>query len=581
MNKLLALSFERMGYTDEYLREIERPLYEAKYLFQDEDRLILALKECRDRKRKLVVFPDFDVDGISAGCVFRSGLALLGIDAEILAPNTANGYGMSFADVDRLSNSWPDAHGILTCDVGIGAWDAIAYAQSKDLWVYVTDHHLEKRRSTADVVVDPCRTDSNDRFKGVCGAYVAWHVVTLFATLLGDRPVAELARKLVIFAGLGSCGDSMPVIHDTRAAIKASVAEFNALLDAEDMDAYFGRPADSLPEAYAAPFENLRAMHFWLVNNGYARPGDVDVETYGFTYCPMLNSVKRMGESLEPVYGMLYHRYAWDDGRLPGIFRWLAELNADRKSLTAELFAKLRNDRSQALAPYIYLIDAKPGVLGLLANKLMDLNDGTPCLVLRPNGEDGFSGSGRTPGWFCAGAVFRTKGVSVDGHEHAFGISVKTRSLQALHAAMKRQHEAEAARAAGQAGGKDPRIRVSVNGRPEHGSFDFAVRTPGDHDTCLAFAVDAEAYRPFGEGLEEPLCVLSFSGADIAESRLMGSDRSHLKLRLDRNIDLVWFGGAEHLERFQGPGPFHVEGHFGANRFNGSVYLQFRADGWA
>ncbi len=587
MNRLLNISFKKLGYDYDFLTNIHKNLYDGGFLFEDEGKIVLALKQIRSDGGRIVILPDFDIDGISAGCVLYGGLSLLGFNVVLFDPNTTSGYGIGFADIDRIASLYPDAQAILTCDVGIGARDETVYAQSKEMWVYVTDHHIEKPgRRTADAAMDPSRNDSPLAFKGVCGAWVAWHLVRTFAMLEGDAEKLRLVDKLLLFVGLGSCGDMMPMIHDTRDAVKRSVEEFNALLDSEDMADYFGTDPDSLPDAYAAPFENLRKFHFWLIGEGKVRPGNVTDETYSFNYCPLFNSLKRMGGEMARLYEMLYVRYEWNSERRLELFSWLRDLNEERKALTAQLYGQLYGDPRQALAPYIYLVDAPAGILGLLANKIME-RTGRPCMVMRPDaGRDGFAGSGRTPGWMDSGSAFDMDGIKKDGHEHSFGIFCLAAKLKDLWASLDAQYLSEQKRIASEGtAGTDPRPVVVLNGHDCYGTdYDFSVNSVDDYDVCMGYAHDIQKFRPFGDGFREPEFVLAFTNKDVQGWRTMGSDKTHLRISLDHNIGAVWFGGASFADRLASMADSEVlrlSGTFGINEFNGSVSLQFMVSGEA
>ena len=579
MNHLLKMSFDKYGYTYDFLTSIHKSKYDGEYLFQDEDKLILALKDIHDKKQKLVVIPDFDIDGISSGNIFYGGLSLLGFDVELYMPDVNNGYGFDCDDIDKILSLWPDTHAILTCDVGITCNDAIVYAQSKELWVYVTDHHIEKKRSTADAIVDPSRLDSTSDFIGVCGAYMAYHVMTLYACMTGNVAIKSLMSHLVLFASLGSCGDLMPVIHDTRKVIVDGLAEFNRLLDCETMDEYFMCSADQLPDAYVAAFENLRRFHFWLLRHGYMHPGDVTDVDYGFTYCPIFNSVKRMGESLQNVYDFFHTRYEWNDETFDDLAQWFWDLNKERKELVTYEFQRLLEDENQLFAPYVYVSKARPGILGLLAMKLTGVT-GLPCMVVQEY-ENVYSGSGRTPSWF-SGALLGFDGVTVDGHEHAFGISIDRSKCMDYVNYLKQTSEAELARLESEAsvgeGVLDPRLIVCVDGHISYGDYDFSINDVNDYDVCVDYTYEIAKMRPFGNGFPEPEFLLKFTKKDIESYRLMGLDQSHLRICLSHNIKIVMFGMAGYEKAFDTNAEdyvYTVSGKFSMNDFNGSTSLQF------
>lgn len=589
MNRLLRIGFKKAGYDYEFLTRIHKNFYDGKYLFADEDRILVALQKLHASGARAVIMQDFDIDGISAGCVLYSGLSLLGFNVSILPPRTKDGYGIRFDDIDRLVATWPDAKAVITCDVGCASRDEAVYAQSKELWFYVTDHHIEKPgHRTADAMMDPSAYDSDVPFKGVCGAWVAWHLVSTYAKLAAGPETQALIDKLLLFVGLGSCGDMMPMIHDTRSAVKASIAEFNKLLDCDDVGEYLGVDPDSLPQAYVAPFENLRALHFDLMHKKMVKEGDVTDETYSFSYCPLFNSVKRMGGDMRQVHALLFQRYDWGDTRRTELFDWLTGLNDKRKATTALLYGQLYGDPRQALAPYVYLVDADPGILGLLANKIME-QTGRPCLVLRPEPEkDGYAGSGRTPGWFSAGGLFETDGVHTDGHEHSFGAFVREDRLMDFWKAADARYASEAARYAKESSGPDPRPVVVMNGRSAYGSdYDFSINGVDDYDVCMEYAHEIQKYRPFGDCFREPEFIIRFTPKDVVTSRAMGSDNSHLRVVLDHNITCVWFGGAAFLKKLGAAhgddtsSVFGFSGTFSVNRWNGAESLQFMVSGEA
>lgn len=587
MNELLRISFKKMGYDYDHLTDISKSRYGPGYLFKGETELCLALKDIRARKDRIVVLPDFDMDGISAGAVLFSGLSLLGFRVSLYQPVPNNGYGFKQDDIDTIMRRWPDVKAILTCDVGIAADFAISYAMSYGIRVLVTDHHVEKpgKRVDAEAVMDPCRYDETAEFTGVCGAWVAWHLITTFASLSGNSLQQELCRKLVLFVGLGSCGDLMPMIHDTRQAVLASTAEFSKLMAADDLSAYFGCDAAALPEAYSAPFDNMKAFHAFLAGFGKADDKAVTDEDYSFLYCPMFNSVRRMGQQMDNVYAMLYQRHVWNSLDRLTLFRWLYDLNDARKKTVAALYAQLENDSRQALAPYIYLVDAVPGVLGLLAAKLMD-RFGRPCLVLRPEpAKHGYSGSGRVPHWMDKGAMLDVKGVTHDGHDRAFGVFVPESSLMGVWNSMDARYVSEFNRHTAERGSvPDKRTTVCIGGHAACGDYDFSVTSVDDFDTCMDYAMEVRKFRPFGTDFPEPSFVLKFLKSDIIGSRKMGSDNTHARLSFDTNFQAVWFGGAHFLDEIESDGPgtaYALEGKFGVNTFNGSTSLQFMISGRA
>lgn len=576
MNSLLKLSFERYGYNYDFLKSIHESRYGGKYIFKGEGEILLKLEELRKTKSKVVILPDFDMDGISSGCVLYAGLSLLGFDCAIYAPNTNAGYGFEPKDIDDILARWPDTKAILTCDVGATCFAACRHAEKLGLTMLVTDHHPEaaEKRVAAYAVMDPARYDTDCDFIGICGAYVAYHLVATYAKMIGNEAVSYLIDRLSIFAMLGSCGDLMPVVYDTRNIIANGVKELNALLDAEELSEYFKCDAAALPEAYRAPFDNIRKLHFWLVRNERIAPGDVTDVDIGFTYCPMFNSVKRMGGSMDDLYDLLYH----DHDNISDAAERLWELNAERKALVAEEYARLVSDPEQKYAPYIYLSDCgKPGIFGLLAMKIMQ-GTGLPCFVLDRNS---LTGSGRVPD-VLPREILEFKGVSMQGHSNAFGVSIKPKAIDLYREFVEDSVRSEMARLIEAQGEiEDIRPVIAMGAHPcYNGEYDLSVTRIDDYDVLFGYAVEIDRFRPFGKGFEEPEHIFKISRRDIKELRTMGADNSHLRIGLDYNIRMVFFGGAsrclEDIESETDPDRvYKFAGRFSINEYAGSRSLQF------
>ena len=581
MNKLLDLVFSRYGYTEDFLRKIEQSKY-VKYLFKDEDKLVLQLKELRRSQDLVVIMPDFDMDGISAGIIFYAGLSLLGLNVKLYAPDVNRGYGIHVQDIDVVLSQYPNVKVLLTCDVGITALDAIAYAKSKDLKVFVTDHHIEgANRSCADLIVDPSRNDEVCDFNGVCGAFVAYHVLTIYAELTGNPAVKHLISHLSLFACFGSMGDLMPLQYDTRQVVKDGMQEFSNLL-MSDTNEYFGCSVNVLPAVYRNVFLNLRQMHYYLIDHNYIRPQKIDENLYGFTYCPMFNSVKRMGDSIEKLYHLLYDTFdhqaiTTEDSEFANCVEWLYQLNEQRKVLVDTAFADmLENIDSQPYAPFMFVTDLRPGLLGLLAMKMMSVT-GMPTFVVN-HVTNGFSGSGRIPTAFHPAKLLKDEPVYVAGHAYSFGINVPTESVDDFYASLTNKIKNHLADSESSETIQIPVL--SVSDAVSKSSCDFILATNNDFDTCMDYAYEIANYGPFGSGFPEPSLCLYFKRSDVDDIMLMGTAKQHIRYTLANNIRLIWFNGRDFYDKYfanhqVNDDVFGFVGKFQINNYFGNVTLQF------
>ena len=132
---------DRMGWTDEYLAEVNDPSHP---LLQDIDTMAAALEYLRTHQMPLVVVPDFDTDGICAGMILYAGLAELGLDVRLHVPDYHLGHEIQPQVIDTVVAAHPDTKAIITCDAGTNSTEALRRANKLNLLTLVTDHHVEE-----------------------------------------------------------------------------------------------------------------------------------------------------------------------------------------------------------------------------------------------------------------------------------------------------------------------------------------------------------------------------------------------------------------------------------------------------
>ena len=150
--------------------------------------LMSGMKEAVDRinavssEEVIVVYGDYDVDGISATTILTKCLRLMGKTAYAVIPERSDGYGLSEAVIERaLEEFCPDL--LITVDCGISAVNEVEYLQDLGVDVIVTDHH-EIPDTLPDCTIISCKLDDDYKFNGLCGAGVAYN---LSRALIGDK----------------------------------------------------------------------------------------------------------------------------------------------------------------------------------------------------------------------------------------------------------------------------------------------------------------------------------------------------------------------------------------------------------
>lgn len=199
------------------------------YLLPDMDKAVAMVHDAIEGNMRIRIIGDYDVDGITSTYILYKSLGEMGADVSYAIPNRiTDGYGVNVSMIEDAYDSGVEM--ILTCDNGIAATEAIAYAKSKGMRVLVTDHHEVPFDSNheyiypeADCIVNPKRHDSMYPFKGICGAMVAYKLVL---ALCAKRPLEQdTMKELRELAGLGTVCDVMELKDENRALVKMALCD--------------------------------------------------------------------------------------------------------------------------------------------------------------------------------------------------------------------------------------------------------------------------------------------------------------------------------------------------------------------
>lgn len=555
MNYLIRRMFETRGYTSDYLSDINVSDHDTLLSI---DTMCQTLHDIHDCQSVITVLPDFDMDGIMSGVTGFAGLAELGFNVRLYIPDPKAGYGFDESVIDDLLKQHPDTQTIITCDTGISCYEGITSACSRGLQVLITDHHIQTKVATdASVIVDPMRMDETYSHPGICGAYVFYQVLQHYADTYTSVLMQEQIRRLRVFAGIGTISDSMPLLYENRQLVLDSVSISRLIFSCGSrsiVDSIMGC------DIYRRAFAGLYSVYDMLAQVGtISSDRDITEELYGFYIAPMFNSVKRMNGELSRAFGVFFGPTPDDD------VQYLFTLNNHRKLSVQEYLREIA-EQSQPYAPYVYLSSAPKGILGLLANSLME-QTGEPVLVI--NELEHFSGSGRSPAWYPFMSRAVNAGFYCAGHDVAFGVGfTDKREIQSFIAFIKKDVED---------------VRQTVDIQEIVPDFTISISdTTGDIGIdILMFAEylsELERYRPFGNRFEAPYVKLTFRKQD-AVAQLLGSDKRHLKFLLSYGFCAIcWNAGqlkSEVFDKLNDTDEIVLYGHLAKNVFNGNVTIQF------
>jgi len=415
-----------------------------------------------ERKEKVLIYGDYDVDGTAAIVILKTAIELCGGTADFHVPHRIReGYGMRDEVIERAA-----AEGvrlIISVDTGIRAFAAAETARRVGLDLIVTDHHLpevEQGVPGALAVLDPNQPGCGYPCKELCGAGVAFKMVQ---ALLEESGRARLLPSFLKIVAIATVADSVDLAGENRVIARLGL--------------------DGLRHTVNPGLKALLAVS--ALDSGQAvRSGDV-----AFRLAPRINAAGRMDVARD-VVELFSTR---DEARARELAEHLDLLNAERQAEEKRIMEKIyeRLESDVALRErYCMVIDGEGwhrGVIGICATRAME-RTGRPTLVVAREGDEAH-GSGRSINAFhlldalesCAGLFTR-----FGGHAHAAGFALPCERLPELCEALDRYARARLTPA-------DFEQALAVDAE-----LGLESITPKFHEAI-------EQLRPFGMGNPEPV----------------------------------------------------------------------------
>lgn len=374
-------------------------------LLTDMDRACARILEAIDREETIVVFGDYDVDGVTATALLYQHLKGMGASVKCMLPSReGDGYGLSKNAIQSIHDKGYRL--IVTVDNGISAVDEAAFAASLGVDLVITDHHLPPDAlPQAVAVVDPRREDDHSPFKGLCGAGVAFK---LCAALDGCTP-EEMLDYCGDLAAVGTVADVMPLTGENRTLVKAGLRQL---------------------------CQTDRPGFVALLNEVGLSGKAITAENISYAIAPRINAAGRMDNAVTALQLVLCE----DEERAGELAHKLNEINAARQETEQEIVkaAQEQLDKEPSLLEdrviLIWGRDWHPGVIGIVASRLVE-KTGRPVIVVSVDANGEGKGSGRSVQGFNLHACITSCAdllVRFGGHAMAAGLSVREENLPEL-----------------------------------------------------------------------------------------------------------------------------------------------------
>lgn len=209
-------------YLNGNLNDIHNP-----HSMKDADKFVDIITKKIEEHKPVRIIGDYDIDGICSIYILFCGLKAAGADVDYVVPHRINdGYGINEHLIDNAINEGIDT--IVTCDNGIAAYNQVRYAKDNGITMIVTDHHdvpfeIKDDKKVyivppADALINPKQADCDYPFKLLCGAGVAYKLISLLYDRLGlDKKELE---DYIEFMAIATVGDIVDLIDENRIVVK-------------------------------------------------------------------------------------------------------------------------------------------------------------------------------------------------------------------------------------------------------------------------------------------------------------------------------------------------------------------------
>ena len=502
----------------------ERKLHDP-FSFNEMEKSVARIKKAIGSQERIIVFGDYDVDGITGTAILVHVLKKLGANVSYRLPHRVeDGYGLSEKFIDELIEK--NVKLLITTDCGISCEKEIEKAAGSGMDTIITDHHTLPENgppSHAFAVLHPKTSDYP--FKDLTGAGVALK--------LAQALLPESTNSLLDLAALGTVADLGPLIGENWYIVKKGL--------------------ENLEKTQWIGLKKIMKLAEIKEND------EISSSTIGYKIAPRINAAGRIGN---PYLALTLLLQEEESEKLDKLGKKLEDLNSKRKEMTIEAQKEAENLINQQELPYIIIAenpDWHVGIIGLIAGRLAEKYF-RPAIIMQDFGDTLVASARSRDAFNIIEAISAHKDllISFGGHAQAAGFNIKKENLEKFKKAL------------------------TTYARKKLKNVDLKPKLEIDCALCakdLNFDLidELDKLKPFGIQNEKPTFILK--GIEPQFIQQVGKEKQHLKFTTyinEREINTIAFRMGEFADSMRRHRKIDVAFHLERNIWNNKEQLQLQ-----
>lgn len=516
-------------FNSDYIDDLHDP-----YLLKDMEKAVKRIYQAIDKKEEVLIYGDYDADGVTSSALLFDILDQLGIRADIYIPQReGEGYGLNSKSVKLIIER--NYNLVITCDCGISNFEEVETFNKAGVDVIITDHHKEpKKLPSAYAIIHAGLKREKYPFEKLAGVGIAYKLACgllksdLFK--LGDKEKESVAKWLLDLVAIGTVADMVPLIGENRTLVKYGLIVLRKTRRL------------GLQKLYEIVGTNVEKMNS---------------NTIGFQIGPRLNAAGRIDHA-NTAFELLTTKNL---DRAIEISNELNLKNRQRQEITNKLVSEAKEqidcvDRDTKLL-WVKNKNWSLGIIGLIASKLSQ-EYYRPSFVISWDGEN----------WTCSSRGIdeldlidiinkvEKKLIRFGGHKSAAGFTVNDKELSNVQKIIAKEIESRL---------KGIELIPSIY-------LDSEINL---NDIDWNFWDDLNKFEPFGMNNNRPKFLIK--DCKIRDVQYLGADNSHLKMTIEQNSIIkkaIGFGMVKDFPNLKVGQKINLAVEIGVNEWNGSRNLE-------